>query len=123
MIQRRLLPPDEWHRLADYEPFKSGGLPDPDLWRIVVAEDEGRIIGFCGLFETVHWDPWWVDPDYRGNPVVFKDLIAGGVEVMIDHHIQQVHVTIPHDRPDLERMLTRFGFKPAPGTLYYFARD
>lgn len=122
MITTRLLPASEWQRLAEFEPFASGGLPAPDLWRIVVAEDDGRIVGFCGLFETVHWDPWYVDPAYRGNPVVFKDLIEGGVQVMIEHDINLVHTTVPDGRPDIEAMLLRFGFEQAPGKLFYYKR-
>lgn len=123
MITTRLLPPEEYDRLTEIEPYKTGGLPDSDHWRIIVVEDEGRIVGTCALFDTVHWDFWHVDEAYRGNPVVFKDLIAGGISVMIEHGIDMVHTTVPNGRPDVEAMLERFGFQHAPGVLFYFKRD
>jgi len=122
MVTGRLLPPDEWDRIAHIEPYASGGLPDPDHWRIVVAEDDGRVVGYCALFDTVHWDCWSVDPAYRGNPVVFKDLIEGGVQVMQEHGIDLVHTTVPDGQPEVGGMLERFGFSRAPGTLYYYDR-
>jgi hypothetical protein len=122
MLTRRLLPPEEWEKIAAREPFVSGGLPDPTYWRIVVVEDDGQIVGSCALLDTVHWDAWNVDPAYRGNPVVFKELIEGGVSVMIEYGIELVHTTVPDGRPDLEAMLERFGFRRAPGTLFYFDR-
>lgn len=122
MITKRLLPAAEWSRLTAFPPFCEGGLPDPDHWRIVVAEDDGLIVGFCCLFDTVHWDCWYVQPEYRGNPVVFKDLVEGGVQVMIDYQIDLVHTTVP-DGSGVGGMLERFGFEPAPGSLYYYTRE
>ena len=123
MITSRILPPDEWTRVTHIEPFASGGLPNPENWRIVVIERDGAIVAACSLFDTVHWDMFWVDEAERGNPVVFKALVEGGVQVMAEYHIDMVHTTIPLDRPDLQRMLERVGFQPAPGSLYYFKRE
>ncbi len=123
MITSRILPPTEYYKLKDLGPFTQGVLPDPDHWRIVVAEDEGRIIGCCALLDTVHWDFWHVDEEYRGNPVVFRDLIVGGVAQMVELGIDLVHTTVPDGKPEIEAMLTRFGFKPAPGRLFYFMRE
>jgi hypothetical protein len=123
MITTRLLPPEEYSKLADTEPYRTGGLPDPDHWRIIVVEDEGRIVGSCAIFDAVHWDYWHVDEAYRGNPVVFRDLVMGGVQVLVDHNVDLVHTTVPNGQPEVEEMLTRFGFQPAPGRLFYFKRD
>lgn len=123
MVKQRVLPPDEWARVAEIEPFASGGLPDPEHWRIVVVERDDVIVAVCSLFDTVHWDLFWVADADRGNPVVFKELLEGGVGVMDDFAIAQVHTTIPLGRPDLAAMLERFGFKPAPGELYYYQRE
>jgi hypothetical protein len=122
MLTTRILPPAEWPRLATVEPFAVGGLPDSDHWRIVVCERDGVIVGSCALLDTVHWDLFWVAEADRGNPVIFKDLIEGGVRVMIEHGINLVHTTVPDGHPDVEAMLLRFGFKRAPGTLFYYER-
>jgi len=122
MITQRLLPVAEWSRVAHLEPFASGGLPDPEHWRIVVVERDGAIVAMCSLFDTVHWDLFYVADTERGNPVVFKELVEGGVSVMDEYQIQQVHTTVPFARPDLGEMLERFGFELAPGELYFYTR-
>lgn len=122
-VTGRVLPVEEWYRVAQLEPFASGGLPDPEHWRIVVVERDGEIVAMCSLFDTVHWDMFHVADADRGNPVVFKELLESGVGVMDGFAIDQVHTTIPLGRPDLAAMLERFGFKPAPGELYYYERE
>lgn len=121
-LTRRVLPPAEWARIAHIEPFASGGLPNPDYWRIVVVERDGVIVACCSLFDTVHWDCFWVAEGDRGNPAVFKDLIEAGVQVMDDHQIPMVHTTVPDERGDLGAMLERFGFHNAHGQLYFYDR-
>jgi hypothetical protein len=114
----RQLPAEEWARLLDLEPFASGGLPDPEHWRIIVAEVDGRIVGFCGLFNTVHWDPWWIDQAYQKHPAVFGGLLRAGLGVLTEFGVQTVHTTVPDIRPDLQALVEHFGFIEAPGKLY-----
>jgi hypothetical protein len=122
MITHRVLPVEEWGQVAHLEPFASGGLPDPRYWRIVVVERDGAIVAMSSLFDSVHWDLFFVAEADRGNPVVFKELLEGGVEVMDAYEIAQVHTTIPSGRTDLANMLERFGFERAPGDLFFFVR-
>lgn len=122
MVSWRVLPPEDWSKVAHLEPFASGGLPNPENWRIVVVERDGAIVAMCSLFDAVHWDIFHVAEAERGNPVVFKELIEGGVSVMDAYDVRQVHTTVPFARPDLAEMLQRFGFEPAPGELYFFTR-
>ena len=122
MVTSRILPVEEWYRVTDREPFASGGLPDPENWRIVVVERDGAIVGMSCLFDTVHWDLFQVDEAERGNPVVFREMVESGVRVMDAHGIDLVHTTIRFGHPDLARMLERVGFEPAPGALYFFKR-
>lgn len=123
MVTKRVLPQEEWGKVAGIEPFASGGLPDPEHWRIVVVERDGTIVAVSSLFDTVHWDLFWVAEAERGNPVVFKELVEGGIAVMVEHDLKQVHTTVPFGRPDLSRMLERVGFQLAPGELYFFTRE
>lgn len=123
MITTRVLPPEEWTRIQHLEPFASGGLPNPDYWRIVVVERDGQIVGMCSLFETVHWDCFWVDPAERGNAVVFRDVIEGGIQTMRDLGIAMVHTTVKHDGGPEAQMLEKFGFQRTLGALYYYVRQ
>jgi hypothetical protein len=119
---RRVLPPEEFHKLLTIPPYSAGGLPNPEYWRIVVVEREGDIVACCALFDTVHWDYFWIADADQGNPVVFKDLLEQSLMVMQEYGIAQVHTTIPSHRADLADMLVRFGFHKVPGDLYYYAR-
>lgn len=122
MLTTRVLPPEELHRLSTIPPYSAGGLPNAENWRIVVVERDGAIVASCALFDTVHWDYFWMADDERGNPVVFKDLLEGSVRVMQHYGITIVHTTIPSHRTELAAMLTRFGFTRVPGDLYYYER-
>lgn len=122
MVTHRVLPFDEWYRVADIPPFSTGGLPNPQFWRIVVVERDGVIVAACSLFDTVHWDGFWTAEGDRGNPLVFKELLVGGLEVMQEYEISMVHTAVPDNRPDLQVMLARFGFESTEGRLYFYMR-
>lgn len=64
MLRERFLPPAEWPRLA-------GTLLDP-AWRtfshsdkVIVVEDEHRIVACTALIQVWHLEGTWVDPSYR----------------------------------------------------------
>lgn len=120
MATARLLPPDEWEKLNEVPPFDAAGLPDKEHWLIVVVEEGDRIVASCALFDTVHWDGFYIHPDYRQHPVVFRSLLSLSLSTLQDHGVTGTHITVPDDRPDLKEMVERFGFVQAPGTLYLF---
>ncbi len=115
----RLLPPDEWERLAEFEPFASHGLPTVDHWRVFVGESDGTIIGFCCLFNAVHFEPWYIAPEFRKHPGLLRGLIdAAGVELTAAK-VGQVFVCVGDDLPAQAEIVKRFGFTEAPGKLYF----
>ena len=117
----RLLPPEEWGKLLaqGLEPWTSGGLPDPDHWHIVVAEDAaGTIVGFCGMYETVHYEPIWINPEWRRHPAVFGRLWRESRAILDAAGVQLIHATVPDDLPLQQTLVERFGFTPAAGKLY-----
>ncbi len=69
----RILPPEEWPRLA--------GTEAETIWpqltsaaRVVVVEQDGQIIG-CHLLQPVlHAECLWVHPDHRGRSSVARRL-------------------------------------------------
>jgi hypothetical protein len=70
----RILPPDEWSRLAHTE-FRHLPYVTGDELQVVVVEDEGRIVGCWGLMTMLHLEGLWIDPAYRGRPSVAKRLL------------------------------------------------
>ncbi len=115
----RVLPPAEWARLQTFPPFDRVGLPNPDHWRILVAERAGAIVGFCCLFDAVHWEAWYVIPELRGNPAIIHGLIQTGVQELREAEVEGVFAMIDETQTGAIRsMIERFGFQPAPGRLY-----
>ena len=117
----RLLPPDEWHRLAEFEPFKTHGLPTVEHWRVIVGEVDGEIVGFCCLFNAVHWEPWWIAPAYRKHPGLLRQMIDRTGDELRAAKVQNVFVCVGDEIPDQQALVQRFGFEEAPGKLYILA--
>lgn len=119
-VQVRELPPGEWTRLKSLPDFTEG-LPDPQAWRIIVAEEGGeggRIVAYNCVYDAVHAEPVWIHPDYRHRPVLFKRLWQGTLTVLDDLGARLVHVCVRDDLPRQQQLVERFGFVPAPAKLY-----
>ena len=116
----RLLPPEEWTRLVEtgMEPFVSFGLPDPEHWRLIVAEVEGRIIGLSGLYNSVHNDPWWIAPEARHSPTVVRGLWRETKKVLDEAGVSFIYATVADQQPEVQAMVQRLGYVPAPGKLF-----
>lgn len=114
----RVLPPEEWPRLRDHDPFTTGGLPDPAHWRIIVAEQDTRIVAFTCLYEAVHYEPIWIHEDFRRHPQLFQDLWHVSKQVLDEAGVQLLFAQVPDTLPQQKRLIEKFGFQPAPGQLY-----
>jgi hypothetical protein len=118
----RILPAEEWDRVKAIEPFASRGLPDADSnWMILVVERDGQIVGSCSLFQTMHWDAWYIDPAVSGavRGVILRQLLAVCLEILGNLDIEQVYTGVePDATSSAARLLKRFGFTPTPGQLF-----
>lgn len=118
----RILPPEEWPRVREIEPFKSRGLPASDSnWMILVVERDGQIVGSCSLFTAMHWDCWYLDPTLHGavRGVLLRQLLACALEILQQVAVTQVYTGVEPSRTGKgAEMLRRFGFKPAAGQLF-----
>jgi hypothetical protein len=120
----RELPGEEWPKVRDIEPFDQAGLPpDNGHWRILVAELDGQIIGCTSVHTQVHWDPWWIAPEHRTNPVVVRGLVRQGAELLTNLGIDHAFCTISDEQFLSQRLATRLGFIEAPGKLYLLNID
>lgn len=75
--QTRILPPDEWPRLAGTELETGWPVLDPANAQIVVVEDGDRIVGCWSVLRYVHVEGVWIHPDYRGRSRVAAYLLRG----------------------------------------------
>lgn len=72
----RLLPPEEWPRLAGTELETVWPVLDPIASHVVVVEDAGEIVGCWALFRQVHVEGLWIAPAHRGKSSVGRRLLA-----------------------------------------------
>lgn len=118
----RVLPSEEWPRLIHegIEPFATHGLPDVDKWsgwRMIVAEEDGRIIALSCLRAEVLND-WYIRPDARRNPRLVHELWQQTRHVLDDEGIALLHVTVRDDQPEVQSMVERLGYQGAEGKVY-----
>jgi len=80
-LRTRILPPDEWPRLVGTEAEKAWPLLDPKNARIVVVEEEGRIVATWIVMRVVHVECAWIDPSVRGSFGVMRRILGAMSEV------------------------------------------
>lgn len=110
----RELPTEEWDRLIGL-PFAANGLPDPALAAIVVAEQDGRIVGVWAALTAVHLDGLWVDPAERGTTVAGR-LLREMKTLLLDRGVT-VSFTMVSD-PQVAILAYKAGFTRYPGDLF-----
>jgi len=59
--------PAAWARLAPIYLSQGDVLPSAEQNRAIIAEENGKIVGMCGINLVAHVGPLWVDPDRRGQ--------------------------------------------------------
>ncbi len=70
----RILPFEEWHRLPEYmDPVLMEAKPSQSRM-CVVEDDHGQIIGRSMLYPILCAEDVWIDPAYRGSPIVARPL-------------------------------------------------
>ena len=85
----RILPRDEWSRLAHTE---LGGLDlgTLDAKVIVVEDDAGEIVGCWSAFNVLHVEGVWIAPAYRGKTTVARRLWQGMLRLVRSHGARAV---------------------------------
>lgn len=109
----RLLPMDEWFRLADTELGPALHVL-PDDTRIVVVEDpDGDIVGCWALIRYVHVEGVWIAPSHRKRGRVAASLLAGMQQAARDWDVQAVLTAALTD--DVRQLIDHLGGQPLPG--------
>jgi len=70
----RILPPEEWPRLAGTLLASAWPLFTPSETRVVVVERDGAIVGCVALFARWHLEGAWIHPSDRGRVSVGRRL-------------------------------------------------
>lgn len=122
-FQVRILPEDEYPRLLDFEPFASGGLPNPLYNRIIVAELDGpggAIIAFWMVMTCVHTEPIWVHPAHRSRPGLIRRLWLTVLGILQEADVQVAFACITDkDAAQNVPLAMRLGFEKQAGDLYF----
>lgn len=75
-LTTRVLPRDEWPRLAGTEAEHLWPLMQPGDGDIVVVERDGAIVGCWGLLRVVHAECVWIAPSERVRTSVARRLLT-----------------------------------------------
>lgn len=109
----RVLPPDEWHRLAGTEVESIVPGLDPAQTAVLVVEDDGSIVGTWVLLRMAHVECFWIAPDRRGKSGVFRHLLR---HMRAIAHSWGVPCPITGAvTPEVSEMIRRLGGIPLPG--------
>lgn len=73
-MSTRLLPADEWPRLAGTALEPLWPTLNPETCRIIVVERDGQIVGHHVLMTVLHAECLWIHPDHRGRASVARRL-------------------------------------------------
>jgi ribosomal protein S18 acetylase RimI-like enzyme len=90
-------------------------IPYPEATHIVVAELEGKLIGFIALQLMFHTEPLHVDLDYRGLGIAER-LATEAVKLLNDIAVK-AWVCVATDRT-VERLCESMGMHPVEGKIY-----
>lgn len=116
----RLLPPEEWDRLAGTEmetivPYLQKHARVLRA-RVLVVEDAGVIVGCLSFFPLIHAEGVWVDPAHRGKASVARRLLRGMRETVRDMGGAAVNTAAISD--EMRHILNGLGAVKLPGTHY-----
>ena len=111
----RLLPPEEWSRLAGTDLETVWPLLPPTA-HIVVVEDEGQIVACWSLFPVWHVEGLWTAPTHRAQPSVVFRLIGAMKRLLKTEGARSVYTAACSD--EVRALITRFGGTRVPADGY-----
>jgi len=118
----RTLPPEEAHRVTEAQgPMAHHPTPEAlkHNTKIAVLEKDGEIVGYWVMFDTVHIEPLWLDPETRNHPKAAMALLAQVYTELQGAGVRQVFAVIgDQDAEVMGPMADRIGLSKLPGQLY-----
>jgi len=110
----RILPPEEWPRLAGTEAETIWPLLSPETARVLVIEQDAEIVGCWLLYPLLHAECVWIAPAHRGRGAVARRLLALMRRVAQSLGWRTVITAACSD--EVRRLLDHLGAVPIPGT-------
>lgn len=119
-VIRRLLPKDEWHRLAGTS--LECLIPEvaSDRARVLVVEHEGQIIGHLALLTMTHVHGLWVHPENQKKASVLRHLKQG--LWALTEHDPTIWMGAAEDDETMHRLLRTLQAVEPPYTTYVLRR-
>lgn len=111
----RLLPRDEWARLAGTE-LETAWPVLPSDAQIVVVEDEGAIVGCWAVIRYVHVEGLWIADAHRKRAGVGRRLLAGMLHAVRALGADRVITGAMGE--DVRRLIAHAGGSLLPGEQY-----
>jgi len=111
----RILPPEEWPRLAGTE-LDGAYQTLPPHAQIVVVEDNGQIVACWSLFAVWHVEGLWTAPTHRAQPSVVFRLVGAMKRLVRAQGVRSVYTAACSE--DVRALITRFGGTQVPADAY-----
>lgn len=112
----RILPPEEWHRLARTELEQVWPVLDPLQAHIVVVEQGAQIVACWAAIRYVHVEGVWVHPDHRGKGRAAGHLVRQMRSLTSAMGAKAVWTAALTDQ--VRRLIAHFGGVKLPGEHY-----
>lgn len=117
MFTTRILPVDEWDKLAGHPVLGGYPLPEAGAATFIVVEEGPDIIGVQAIVQVLHLEPIWIAPEHRGG------LVAGRLWRLLKQTLANRGVRVAFafaDRDDIRDYLGRLGLTPTALTTFIY---
>lgn len=118
----RILPPDEWHKLAGTDLELVTEHANQDGLAVIVVEDGEKIVARWCVFQATHFEGIWIDPEYRGRLGVVRPLLRQAFAFPQMRGEQWVFSGAERTADGVDEkvagLLERLGGKPVPVQFY-----
>jgi hypothetical protein len=112
-MKARILKPEEWGRINSPELPELLPYVEPENIAVVVVEDDkGEIVASVAALQVTHFEGLWINPEYRGNASVVRNLIRELYGVPLSRHEHWAFATAAQDNEKMDSVCRRLGGQP-----------
>lgn len=119
MKTSRVLLKSEYYKLAGTE-LEQVYPHLPSGSRVLVVEEEEKIVGTWALIPYYHAECVWIHPDYEANPNIARKLLIGMYDLMKSVGVNAV--VTASTSPRVSKILEKLGAIKLPGEHYALGR-